>query len=131
MNKKRLAFTVGLTMGPVWSSADFDGIRELGHHGGCGSALAVTYQNFGMDADAYTGDDVPAPINQLPAQVSLDSAAGKNCEDLDDRVRGFLSFHSGRAFFVYGDGSVHILEESIEPRVYVGLSTIAGGEPVQ
>lgn len=118
-------------MGQVWSSADFDGIRELGHDGGCGSPLAVTAQNFGMDNRPFTTDDFIAPINETPARVSIDAKADQNCRDNEDTVRGFYSFHSGGAFFVYGDGSVHFLEANIDPQIYISLSTIAGGEPAQ
>lgn len=118
-------------MGQVWSSADFDGIRELGHDGGCGSPLAVTAQNFGHDRKPFTADDVVSPINQFPAHVSLDKTVGEFCRDNEDTVRGFYSFHSGGAFFVYGDGSVHFLEATMDPVIYMGLSTVAGGEPTQ
>ena len=115
-------------MGQVWSSADFDGIRELQHQGGCGSALAVTAQNMGPTNAPFKNVE---PINQMPARVSLDATADGNCRDTADTVRGFLSMHTGGSFFVYGDGSVHFLEQNIEPEIYISLSTIAGGEVVQ
>ena len=44
---------------------------------------------------------------------------------------GFRSAHPGGAGFVYADGHVSFLSESIDPVVYRGLSTRAGGETVQ
>ena len=117
-------------MGQVWSSADFDGIREKMFEGGCGSPLAVTAQNLGRDGIPFTDDDVLVPMNASPATVSLDSTQDDNCADRKDTVRGFFGMHTGGVFFVYGDGSVHFLEEEISPRVYISLSTINGGELV-
>ena len=44
---------------------------------------------------------------------------------------GFRSAHPGGAGFVYADGHVSFLSESIDTVVYRGLSTRAGGETVQ
>ena len=117
-------------MGQVWSKADFDGIREHGLQGGTGSVLAVTSQNVGRDQLLGTNDDTLAPLNAKPVWVSLDATPGPVCNDPQDRVRGFNSFHSEGAYFVYGDGSVHFIANTIEPRVYQALSTIAGNEVV-
>jgi len=115
-------------MGQVWSKADFDGMTELFHEGGCGSVLAVTSQNLGRDAVLGTQDDVLAPLNRKPVMVSMDIKPGPNARDNNDRVRAFYSFHAEGAYFVMGDGSVHFISESIEAPVYQALSTIAGGE---
>lgn len=45
--------------------------------------------------------------------------------------KGFRSAHPGGAGFVYGDGHVSFLSETIATDVYRGLSTRAGGELVQ
>jgi len=117
-------------MGQVWSKADFDGIREAGNHGGCGSALAVTSQNIGTDGRPGTRDDLLAPLNARPVSVSIDATPGPNCRDSMDRIRNFTSFHPEGAFFVYGDGSVHFISDTIDSLAYQALSTIRGGEVV-
>ncbi len=115
-------------MGQVWSKADFDGLNETGHEGGHGSVLAVTAQNPGEDGIAGTDDDVLAPLNEVPAAVSIDAVVGPDCADQGDRVRGFYSLHSGGAHFLFADGSVTFIQEDISPTVYQALSTIAGHE---
>jgi prepilin-type N-terminal cleavage/methylation domain-containing protein len=40
----------------------------------------------------------------------------------------FYSMHHNGANFLFGDGSVHFLTSSIDPKVYQYLATIAGGE---
>lgn len=115
-------------MGQVWSKADFDGIREAGMRGGCGSTIAVTSQNLGSDGMLGTNDDLLAPLNRAPVSVSLDSRPGPNCRDDKDRIRGFYSFHPDGAYFLFGDGSVRWIAESIASHTYQGLSTIDGGE---
>ena len=117
-------------MGQVWSKADFNGIREVGTKGGCGSVLAVTSQQVGPDNRLGTADDLLAPLNHSPVSVSIDRTPGPDCQDSLDRVRGFYSFHPGGAFFVFGDGSVRFIDQAIDSRNYQALSTIAGSEIV-
>jgi prepilin-type N-terminal cleavage/methylation domain-containing protein len=45
-------------------------------------------------------------------------------------VSGFRSYHAASAQFLYGDGSVQTLNENIDARVYVSLSSISGKEVV-
>ena len=77
-----------------------------------------------------TGDDVLAPLNGTPADVSIDAQPGPNCRDRLDRVRGFFSFHVGGANFLFADGSVRFVQRDIPQEIYQGLSTIEGGELV-
>ena len=115
-------------MGQVWSKADFDGINIAGHQGGRGSVLAVTAQNPGPDGVFGSSDDVLAPLNQLPVPVSIDHAPGDDCGDSLDRVRSFFSFHRTGANFLFADGSVRFIEQTIDAETYRALSTINGGE---
>ena len=115
-------------MGQVWSKASFDGTDTSPHLGGRGSVLAVTAQNPGPDGDYGTGDDVLAPLNSTPVSVSIDGSVGADCKDLRDRVRGFYSFHSGGANFVFADTSVRFIADDISPSTYRALSSIAGSE---
>lgn len=110
--------------GQVWSSADFDGTNRAGHHGGCGSVLAVTAQNAGPDGVWETPDDILAPLNANPAAVSIDMNVGPNCEDRSDRVRNFQGGHRGLVIFALADGSVHSVEEDVDGHVLRRMSTM-------
>ena len=64
-----------------------------------------------------------APINYQPPGTV-------NAWDWPNQM-GFRSAHPGGAGFVFADGHVSFLSESIDTAVYRGLSTRAGGETVQ
>ena len=49
-----------------------------------------------------------------------------NCSN----YRGVYSFHGGGAYAAFADGSVHLLNEQIEPAVFFALITACGGEVV-
>jgi len=44
---------------------------------------------------------------------------------------GFGSWHSGGANFLYADGSVHFISQSVSFAVFKALNSINGGEPVE
>ena len=115
-------------MGQVWSKANFDGTSTAGFAGGRGSVLAVTAQNPGADGMWGTADDILAPLNSAPVDVSIDWTPGPNAADPLDRVRGFYSVHASGAFFVFADGSTRFLNRAIDPGLYRHLSTRAGEE---
>ncbi len=114
--------------GQVWTAADFDATRNLGFQGGAGSVLAVTGEQPGADGVWGTIDDIVSPMNERPGRVSVDANPGGNCADAGDSVRGFAGHHTGGVNFVFADGSVKFLNESLDAATYRGLSTIAGQE---
>ena len=76
--------------------------------------------------------DVAAPIydadlNEVPAMISYDSIAAAGRPGGSDRVRGFLSQHTGGANFVYADGSTHFYSESTDRQNYISRSQIQSG----
>lgn len=65
------------------------------------------------------------PNNAVPGRPSLDPTV----DQFPYRSQfGFNSMHPGGISFVFVDGSVHYLSESIELGVYRALATIKGGE---
>ena len=116
-----------MSMGQVWSKADFDGTPADGHEGGRGSVLAVTAQHPGADGQYGTPDDVAAPLNGDPLNVSADFSAVGDCNNVSDRVRNFASLHVGGAFFLLGDGAVRFVSDGVD-ETYRALSTRRGGE---
>jgi prepilin-type N-terminal cleavage/methylation domain-containing protein/prepilin-type processing-associated H-X9-DG protein len=93
---------------------------------------------FGVTAMRGPGLN-PEPMNFRPtgSQFLLVLAAydsNTDCTNSNansfDRISGFRSLHTGGAHFLFGDGSVHFIKESITPATYQALSTISGGEHV-
>ena len=72
--------------------------------------------------DTQRGTD--NPINTFPGQPVYDTAYGINANG------AFASMHPAGAQFVFGDGHVAFLSESINEDLYMALSTREGGETV-
>jgi prepilin-type N-terminal cleavage/methylation domain-containing protein/prepilin-type processing-associated H-X9-DG protein len=75
------------------------------------------------------------PINKRPVTESfLDITALTDCRSSDQggthSTSNFRGDHPGGAQFLFADGSVHFIVETIDMPTYRALSTIAGGESV-
>ena len=73
------------------------------------------------------------PLNKSPVtDTVLDVAAVFDCRSSVDggshRTSNFRSSHAGGAHFLYADGGVRFVAESIAMPVYRAASTIAGAE---
>lgn len=45
-----------------------------------------------------------------------------------DRLQSFRSDHAGGGHFLFADGAIHFIRDTIELAIYQALSTRAGGE---
>jgi prepilin-type N-terminal cleavage/methylation domain-containing protein/prepilin-type processing-associated H-X9-DG protein len=73
------------------------------------------------------------PLNKWPVTDSwADIAGSADCRSSDQgglhSASNFRSDHPGGGQFLYADGSVHFVNDTIEMAIYRGLSTIAGSE---
>jgi prepilin-type N-terminal cleavage/methylation domain-containing protein/prepilin-type processing-associated H-X9-DG protein len=83
---------------------------------------------FGANANGTT-----VPIN-YPTPLNCDTAGGFGTSNWASRCSyantGFKSHHPGGANFVFADGSVHFLKQSIAMTTYCALGSRNGGEVV-
>ncbi|OAI40814.1 hypothetical protein AYO40_04200 [Planctomycetaceae bacterium SCGC AG-212-D15] len=118
----RFPLPAGAVLLQSWSAANV-GCASQGYAGNLyGSVFAVT------------ANQKPVPMNQSPATPTQSS--GCNAVSTDpgdgsgkvDSISGFRSLHLGGCNFLFCDGSVHFISDSIAQATYQALSTYAGGE---
>jgi prepilin-type N-terminal cleavage/methylation domain-containing protein/prepilin-type processing-associated H-X9-DG protein len=66
------------------------------------------------------------PANRITVEVICDGTRTINCNNGNE----IYSFHPGGANFLFGDGSVHFIRQTIAPLTFAALYTRAGGEVV-
>jgi prepilin-type N-terminal cleavage/methylation domain-containing protein/prepilin-type processing-associated H-X9-DG protein len=89
-----------------------------------GSVLGIT---------AISGGFVPVQDEAMNsalvlAGVDYEQSCTNNPTEIDDSLSGFRSLHPGGCNFVFCDGSVHFINQTVSAATYRALSTIAGAE---
>lgn len=83
--------------------------------------------------DNISSSTNPTGVNPINCQVaskaieSFNLASTKGGPEDDDCA---FSWHTGGAYFVFGDASVHYISETIDPKVYQNLGTRNDGEVI-
>jgi prepilin-type N-terminal cleavage/methylation domain-containing protein/prepilin-type processing-associated H-X9-DG protein len=108
-------------MDQAWAAAS---LGDAGHPWYAG-LFGVTAQ-YGLAPDPQD-----EPMNRRPGMPTIigSDPSGYNVSGRD-KVSGFRSRHPGGSGFLFADGSVHFIQQSIAPAVYRALSTYAGNEVV-
>ena len=123
---------IGCTV-PFSSSASPQGAAHGWYLGGSSA------EPFYATGFRYTGSAASTvePINKSPVTDSFYAMSNGRFLDCRGSWEGgphhapnFRSFHPGGASFLFCDGSVSFLSETIDMRVYRALSTIQGGEVI-
>src|SRR5262249_26132973 len=108
-----------------WSSGPL--ASRLLHSNGflCGSGLGVTAQRGGFTPP------FDEPMNNPLGLAALDFNNGCSNSGTTpgtfDQISGFRSLHPGGCNFLFCDGSVRFVDQTIAPDTYRALSTRAGG----
>jgi prepilin-type N-terminal cleavage/methylation domain-containing protein len=127
--------------GVAWMASDED-VPEHGHSLPRGSLLISAFQHVGPDfkIDGDRTTELPAAPNpylvrhtriyRFPSGQTPSSLGGPNpkCVELDDRLPEARSQHEQVVYFLFGDGAVKAIKETIDVRVYGWLFTLRGGE---
>jgi prepilin-type N-terminal cleavage/methylation domain-containing protein/prepilin-type processing-associated H-X9-DG protein len=77
----------------------------------------------------FAAKNIRWPLNSNPTTLHYDGGAGTDTCLFNDLYFG--SRHPGGAHFVFADGAVHFVPDSINLRVFQDLATIDGGEVSQ
>jgi len=96
------------------------GVEDLAGSFWVAGPLAVTRDIRLPDCPHDMVDGDPFPMNPFPRDVSASSS--------DRPFYSFQSAHAGGAFFLFADGAVRFVNETIDQDLYEALSTIEGGE---
>jgi prepilin-type N-terminal cleavage/methylation domain-containing protein/prepilin-type processing-associated H-X9-DG protein len=87
----------------------------------------------------YIGTDGMRSIGSSPGLVEVSEAIGSSGVPMngikldiyiDEKEIGFSSFHTGGCLFLFTDGHVQFISDSIDRTIYSSIGTIAGGEVV-
>lgn len=73
--------------------------------------------------------NAPYVTETLAELAALDDCRPSSEEGLH-RVSGFRSVHQAGGMFLFADGSVHFLQQEIDPGLFRAFSTIRGGESI-
>ena len=84
-------------------------------------------QGWGISNDSQGFVTTIIPINYNSCNAS--ATTGCNAPNTWNTALGFKSKHTGGAQFLFGDGSVHFLSETIDMTLYQYLGAIADGHP--
>jgi prepilin-type N-terminal cleavage/methylation domain-containing protein len=107
-----------------------------------GAILVSAFQHVGpnLQIDGDVATELPARMNpylvrqtrifRQPSGQPSGNLAGPNpkCVDMSDRLSEARSQHEQVVFFVFGDGSVRSIKETMDLRVYGWMFTMRGGE---
>jgi prepilin-type N-terminal cleavage/methylation domain-containing protein/prepilin-type processing-associated H-X9-DG protein len=93
-----------------------------------GSILACTLEPINKFPVTHSMADQSALADCRKSQPSAPGTRGTTTQNGVHLTPNFRSDHPGGASFLFADGSVHFLEETIDMLLYQQLSTMAGGE---
>jgi prepilin-type N-terminal cleavage/methylation domain-containing protein len=94
---------------------------------GWASGTRATLRNAGAAINSVSAFVRPARRGQAGAGAA-DAAPPAGKDALLLQVGGFGSTHPGGAQFVFGDGSIHFLNQNVNPATYRNLANRADGE---